>query len=70
MKSLKAFAEQLTELLEDIEKNQNSHEARIKLPEVIAGIQYHYSKASYRLARLALIISIIAIILNVCTKVI
>lgn len=67
MKTLKEFEEQFDSLMQDIKNNSNSHEARIKIPEAIAGIQYHYTKASYKLAKSALITSILAIIISTIT---
>jgi hypothetical protein len=64
MKSLSEYAKQLDELLKDIECNRNSHESRIKLPEALAGIQYHYAKSSYRLARWGLIIAVLALVVS------
>jgi len=63
MKSLKECETYFSKLMNDIEKNLNSHEARIKLPEALAGFQYHYTKASYRLAGFSIFISLIAIII-------
>ena len=67
MKTLEEFKEQFESLMNNIETNTNSSEARIKLPEPIAGIQYYYTKASHKLAKIALFIAILAIIISIIT---